>query len=75
MQMITLLVYTVDKLVKTKKQNKSKKHEQISLDSRSRVVGERASDVNEYTCEFQWTRVLDKIRMHPMQYLMKGGTM
>ena len=75
MQMITLLVYTVDKLVKTKKQNKSKKHEHIYLDSRSRVVGERASDVNEYTCEFQWTRVLDKIRMHPMQYLMKGGTM
>lgn len=28
----------------------------------------RASDVNdEYMCEFQWTCVLDGIRMHPMQ--------
>ena len=55
--------------------NKNKKNEQTSLDSRSRVVGERASNVNEYTCEFQWTPVLDKIRMHPMRCLMKGGTM
>ena len=42
--------------------------QQQKKDSRSKVVGERASDVNEYTCEFQqWTRVLHKIRMNPMR--------
>ena len=56
-------------------QQKQKRNEQTCLDSRSRVVGERASDVDEYTCEFQWTPVLHKIRMHPMRCLMKGGTM
>ena len=68
----SLPVYTVDKLVTTKTK---KKNEKTCLDSRSRVVGERASDVDEYTCEFQWTPVLHKIRMHPMRCLMKGGTM
>ena len=68
----SLPVYRVDKLVTTKTK---KKNEQTCLDSRSRVVGERASDVDEYTCEFQWTPVLHKIRMHPMRCLMKGGTM
>ena len=57
----SLPVYTVDKLVKTKNTNK------YPPDSPSRVVGKRASDVNEYTCEFQWTPVLDKIRMNPMR--------
>ena len=68
----SLSVYTVDKLVTTKTK---KINEQTCLDSRSKVVGERASDVDEYTCEFQWTPVLHKIRMHPMRCLMKGGTM
>ena len=58
--------------------NKNKKKRtnipRFSIESSGRA-SERASDVNEYTCEFQWTPVLDKIRMHPMRCLMKGGTM
>lgn len=39
----------------------------FSIESSGRA-SERASDVNEYTCEFQqWTRVLHKIRMNPMR--------
>ena len=55
----SLPVHTVDKLVTKKK----KKKKRFSIESSG-----RASDVNEYTCEFQqWTRVLHKIRMHPMR--------